>query len=152
MKKIRAFSNLFVLIAVVSGLITFSNCGGDGGDPDPVKTEVEKTRLTLTTSAWKIQSSTVDGTDQSGLFKNLTITFTTAGFTTVNGGAVWPSNGTWSFVDDTAKSFKRDDGIVVSIDSITETALTLSLTWTKTTFGGGRLLSISGKNVFVLGK
>ena len=151
MKNVKTLSNFLFGMAILLSVVTFSNCGG-GGDPEPAQTEVEKTRTTLTSSAWKIQTSTVDGADQLGLFKNFTITFTTAGFTTTNGGAVWPTTGTWSFVDDTAKSFKRDDGIVVAIDTITETGLTLSLTWTKTTFGGGRTASISGKNVFVFGK
>lgn len=151
MKKIKTLSNFLAGIAILLSSVTFSNCGG-GGDPEPTQTEAEKTRATLTNSAWKIQTSTVDGADQMTLFKNFTITFTTAGFTTTNGGAVWPATGTWSFVDDTAKSFKRDDGTVVAIDNITETGLTLSLNWTKTTFGGGRATSISGKNVFVFGK
>ncbi len=153
MKKIIALSNIFILAITVTGLVTFSNCGGGGNDPSPAEqTEIDRVRALITNSAWKVQSLAVDGTDQSALVKNLAITFTTAGFTTVNGGAIWPASGTWSFIDETAKSFKRDDGIVVTVEDITATSLKLSLTWSKTTFAGGRVGSVSGKNVFTFGK
>ncbi len=151
MIKIKKIANLLTLIVTISGLITFSNCGS--GDPTPAKTESQRvTDLLVTSPAWKIQRAAVDGIDESSLFKNLTITFTTNRFSTTNGGSVWPAIGTWAFTDDTAKSFKRDDGTVVSVDNITDSELGLSLTWNKTTFAGGRTGSISGKNVFTLGK
>ena len=89
----------------------------------------------MKTGTWKIQSVPVDGTDQSELFKNFTLTFTDAGFATVNGTAVWPPSGTWKFVSDQATSFTRDDGLVVTIQTVSSTQLIISLVWTNTTLG-----------------
>lgn len=143
-----------VMLTMVAVIISFSHCGGGGGDDDPKPVESEKEKVTklLTTSAWKIQNTTVGGVVHNELFQNFSISFSATGFSTTNGDPVWPSSGAWSFTDDTANAFTRSDGIVVTIEEVNESALVLSLTWTKTTLGGGKENSISGRNVFSFGK
>ncbi len=89
----------------------------------------------------------MDGADQSGVYKGFTIKFTSTGFTTTNGGAVWPASGTWTFTDATAAVIKRDDGLPINVE-VTDTTLKQTLTWTKTTLAGGRTSSVKGQNVF----
>jgi len=44
------------------------------------------------------------------------------------------------------------DGTAFTLNAISETELTLTLTWSKTTLGSGRVASIQGVHTFVLGK
>ncbi len=138
-------------IAIIIIAILLTHCGGSkSNDPAPV-TEPQRVTSLLKTGTWKVQSVTVDGTDQSALFKGFTLSFTDAGFASVNGSAVWPSSGTWKFVSDQATSFTRDDGLVVTIQTVSSTQLIISLVWTKTTLGPGRVTSVKGTTVFTLG-
>ena len=139
-----------ICIMTLSGMLLLSHCGTKS-DPTPVVTEPQRVTSLLKTGTWKVQSVSVDGTDQSALFKNFTLSFTDAGFATVNGTAVWPASGTWKFVSDQATSFTRDDGLVVTIQNVSSTQLIISLVWTKTTLGPGRVGSVKGTTVFTLG-
>ncbi|HZY82718.1 MAG TPA: hypothetical protein VFE50_24510 [Cyclobacteriaceae bacterium] len=144
-------AKLLVSIIFIYVLIVLPSCKGKGEDPGPEETEAQRITALLTSSSWKLKSVTVDGVAKN-MFTNMGITFTSSTFSATNGSPVWPSSGTWTFNDDTAKSFKRDDQTTVSIDAIDANNLTLSLDWTKTTVGPGRSQSVAGKHVFVLGK
>ena len=98
-----------------------------------------------------MQSVSVDGLDQTSVYKGLALNFTATSFTSTNGGVVWPASGTWSFTSTDATAIKRDDGIQVNM-VVTDTTLKLTLTWTKTTFNGGRVESVKGQNVFTMTK
>jgi hypothetical protein len=122
--------------------ILLSHC--DGSDPE---SEEQRTRKLLTGGTWKINSVTVGGVNKNDLFADLTITFSGSEYTATNGEPVWPQTGTWNFTDN-AKTITRNDDVRVSLDNVTETELTLSLTWTKTTLAGGRIHSVAGEHVF----
>ena len=145
MRTLTKISSYLTAVGCVLVIMLLTNCS---------KTVPETERVTslLKSGTWKIQTATADGVDQTTIYKNFTITFTDKNFTTVSGSVVWSATGTWTFVSDAAKAFTRDDSIVVGIDNITDTALSLSLTWTKTTLSGGRSASLAGKNIFVFGK
>lgn len=136
-------SNLLSLVLIVF-LILFSGCGGDSSS----LSASEVTTKQLTSSGWKISTVQVDGTDQSALFTNMTLSFTATNYATTKGGVVWPSSGTWTFTDNTAKKIKRNDNLEVTIVEITDTSLKLSLTWAAGTFGSGRFSSVAGSHVF----
>ena len=149
--------NSSFVIAVIYGmvaillLVQFSGCSKKS-DPTPATpTAQEAVQTKLVANTWKMQSVSVDGVDQTGVYKGLTINFTSSSFTSTNGGAVWPASGSWSFTSADATAIKRDDGIQVTV-SATDTTLKLTLTWTKTTFGGGRVESVKGQNVFSMVK
>lgn len=93
---------------------------------------------------WSINTVMVDGVDETSSFAGMALSFTSSSFTTTNSNPIWPANGTWSFTDATGKTFKINDQLVVTVVQASSTALSFSLTWTKTTFGGGREQSISG--------
>lgn len=129
------------------------NCSSGGGDdPAPEKTAAELTTAKLTASQWKVGSVTVDGVDQSALFKSFNITFTATSFSTTNGGVVWPSSSNWLFTDANATGFSRNDGITVQLQEITDSSLKMSLAWSKNTLGPGRIESVKGQHVFTMGK
>src|SRR6478609_10455468 len=121
MKRIHhaSFVRSCAAILFLLGCSQFIACGSGGGDDPnpspPEQTAAQKVTAKLTSAAWKVGTVTVDGTDQSALFKNFTITFTSTGFTTVNGGAVWPASSNWTFTDTNATGFARGDGVTVQL-------------------------------------
>lgn len=128
-----------MLLVIIS--LAYTAC--DGNDPDP-KDNV----LKQLTGSWHISRVTVDGMDHTDLFDDFNLVIGTRQFSATNGEPVWPASGTWSFADDQANTFTRDDGIVVTIGSVSNARLSLSLMWTKTTIGAGRARSVSGAHVF----
>ncbi len=143
----------FLLIATVATLIHLSGCKGGAADPTPAPaSKQEEVKAILTLPTWKMQSVTVDGTDKTSIYKDLSLKFSATGFTSTNGGAVWPASGTWSFTNADATAVKRDDGLEVKLQEVTSTSLKLALTWSKTTLGPGRKESVNGQHVFSLGK
>ena len=98
-----------------------------------------------------MQTATVDGVDQTATYKGLALSFSASGYTSTNGGAVWPANGTWSFNNTDGTSLKRDDGLVITV-AVTDTSLTLSYQWAQTTLGGGREASVKGAQVLIFTK
>ena len=149
MKTIKLFLSIILVATIIA---TLDSCkGGAGGDDPEPKTEPERVSELLQSTQWKLSSIKVDDVSKN-LFANMTITFTANGFTTTNGAPVWPASGTWTFSGSDAKTMTLGDQTTVAIESITETNLTLSLTWTKNTVGPGRVASVAGKHVFVFGK
>jgi hypothetical protein len=140
MKKI----NTFLFTAAIMSLLLVTSCK-KSDDPQP---ETDRVTGLLKANTWKIQSVTVNSTDQTDLFTGLTLSFTDINYTTTKGSVVWPANGTWTFTDDTAKKILRSDDIEVTIMEITDTSLKLSLNWDTGTFGPGRTSSIAGNHVF----
>ncbi|MCA4899802.1 MAG: hypothetical protein ACK514_12835 [Bacteroidota bacterium] len=136
--------SLSVLALIFIGF--FSSCGS--GSDAPTISKQDQVKAILTASPWKVNTVSVDGVDKTITYKDLGLTFTNTGFTSVSGGAIWPASGTWSFTSADATAIKRDDGLEVSIQEATATSLKLGLTWTKTTIGQGRTNSVSGAHVF----
>lgn len=130
---------LLVLVGISSLL---SSCK----DEEP--SEREKTETLLTSGTWTMSNVTVDGVNKNDLFTGFTLTVGKNTYTASNGTPVWSNSGTWQFVEGSASALVRDDQVVVSITSLTESALTLTLTWDKTTFGNGRSYSVSGEHTF----
>jgi hypothetical protein len=153
----RSFHYLFV-VAIALYLVTLSACK-DKPDPDPTPepeepTQAEKVVSILTggNATWPLTSVTIDGENGAELFKDFSIKFTATGYTTTGTTPVWKRTGTWTFTNDDATAFKREDNVVVTITSISETQLKLSLNWTETTHEGGRVQSLAGKHEFILSK
>jgi hypothetical protein len=115
---------------------------------DEKDTEQEVVKKKLMAKSWTIESATIDGVDKTTSFPDLSITFTSTGFTAQHGGEVWASSGTWQFADQKGSSIVRDDNVVVTLEEVTETHLVVSLQWTKQTLGPGRIASIKGLHRF----
>ncbi|WP_373493346.1 hypothetical protein [Aquiflexum sp.] len=153
MKKIniQKIINPFVFSLLIIFPLLFSSCGEDPSDPP--QTQQEITRLIMVNSPWKMTKVTVDGFDQTNVYRDLVLTFLNTQYTSVNGKGVWPETGFWSFDNTEATAFLRSDGLRVEIQNITETSLRLSLDWDETTYiTTGRTLSLEGQHVFEFGK
>lgn len=144
MYKLIAIVILSILVIQISG------CKSKDDNPTPSATDAVKAKLTAA-NPWNIQTATVDGVDQTALYKGLTLTFTATGFTSTNGGTVWPASGTWLFNNTEGTSIKRDDGLIIAIE-VTDTTLKLSYTLANTTLGGGRVESLKGAQVLTFTK
>lgn len=137
----------FSLIVLLS--ISLSSCKDDE-TPSPSAKDIATEKLIAST--WKMTKVTVDGVDQTSVYKDLTLTFTNTNYSSTNGKVIWPASGSWLFENDLATSIKRNDGLVMSVENLTDTALRLGLDWETTSIGTGRVLSIKGKHVFEFGK
>lgn len=141
-------TRILIMAACMALLASINSCK-KSTSPTPVE---NATKLLVDGSPWKPSSVTVDGVDKSDTFSSLTLSFSSTAFTSSNGAPVWPGAGTWKFDDASAKTFTRDDGLVVTIESLSSGKLTLTLTWAQPTYGPGRTTSISGKYIFNLAK
>lgn len=142
-------------------MISFMACKGNDPDPvDPEPTVKEKrTEILLAGgSSWAPSASgiKVDGVDVTeDLFDGFSIKFTSASqFTTTGTTPVWERSDTWSFKDDNATAIiRQSDGKEITISSISDTELKLTLEWDEYTYEeGGRKKSIPGTYEFVLTK
>ena len=141
--------NIAALVVATVLFLAIAGCKKD--DPAPETPAIDVVKL-LTSGSWKIQSVTVDGVDASSRFAGLALSFTESGFTATSSNVVWPASGTWTFTDSSQKSITRNDGLVVTLEEITNTKLSLKLTWAKTTLSGGRTSSVAGSHTFIFGK
>ncbi len=141
-KITSTLSSLSVLIFLIATLSI------QGCKEDVTPSIAEVTTKKITAGGWKIKSVAVDGIDETDFFKNFTLQYTPTTYATTNGTEAWPSSGTWTFKDDTANIILRDDGIEITIESITDTEFVYSLTWTKTTYGPGRVNGLGGEHRF----
>jgi hypothetical protein len=135
------FAPLFVGILIST---QFMACDSDDGNPVLKK---------LAAGSWSVSTVTVDGTDQTSMFTGLTITFNTDfTYTATNGNNVWPASGNWHFTDGTNTKITRSDDVEVALKDLTDTSVTLELSWDAPTYGPGRSSSIAGQHVFTMGR
>jgi hypothetical protein len=139
----KKFTLLYVLAAALLVVVSLTHTSCDGNDPDP-----KADALKQLTGSWQVSRVTVDGMDKTDLFDDFSLVIASKQFSAANGEPVWPASGTWSFTNGQTTTFTRDDGVIVTIASVSSTRLTLSLAWTKTTYGAGRSASVSGEHVF----
>jgi hypothetical protein len=149
MKTKKYFTVFLLLPGILSLLVVLSLTGCNDEKPKPLS---EQVKAKLIAHPWKINSLSIDGQNNSSLLTNFTITFTPTSFTTVNGEPIWPTTSPWSFENETtANAIMRSDGIIVKLDEVTNTSLSISFTWNKETYEGGRSESIKGRYKLTLG-
>jgi hypothetical protein len=140
-----------ILLGLLMLLVMFLGSCGEEVEPSAEEQNTELLMGTASTGkTWKVQSVTVDGVDKSSLFTGMTIRFSKGNMTVTNGGVVWPATGTWTFSTSEATTIKLGNGTEIGLE-VSETILKLTLTWTKNTFGPGRVSSVAGKHVFTFG-
>ena len=138
--KIIGTASSFILVLLV--LMSMGSCKKKAVKPDVAGM--------LKTGTWKVKTVTVNGVDQLSLFTGFSLSYSATSFSATNGAPVWPATGTWT-LNSEGTIITRGDGLAVNIDNITSTSLGLSLSWGKTTLGGGRSTSVAGSHVFTFG-
>jgi hypothetical protein len=140
---------IYILLSAftLSATLTVTSCKDD----DPSATETNLNRLTA--HNWNLTKVTVDGVDKTSLFSDLALQWNkTSTFAVVNGGVMWPSTGTWSFTDSSGKtlvvSLNNSHNAEVTIETLNDTQLIISLHWDETTIGQGRVKSVEGDHIF----
>jgi hypothetical protein len=144
MKSIQTILSLVVL----AGLIGLVGCnGGDG--------ETEKDRvLKLLKKTWTYNSVVVppqtatEGTDWVGFNVTFSDTNMTTGGHPTGATVIWPS-GTFSLSDD-GKRITRQDGVVMTITTLTENAFSVTFTMPAGTEISGRVQALDGDYTFNL--
>jgi hypothetical protein len=127
--------------------LTVTSCKDD----DPSATETSLNHLTA--HNWNLIKVTVDGVDKTSLFTGLALQWNkNQTFDVTSGGVIWPSSGTWSFTDGSGKtlfvSLNSTGDAEVTIETLNNTSLIISLHWDETTLGHGRVRSVEGDHVF----
>jgi ABC-type oligopeptide transport system substrate-binding subunit len=148
MKSNRTISpakQLLSMMLVVAVALVLGGCKDDKPSVKDVNTKI------LSSHGWTLQSLTVDGTDKTNLYTGMTLSFTALAYATTHGAPVWPASGMWSLSAD-GKTVERDDHVIINVDEIADRKLVLSLTWSSTTYGGGRMASVSGNHVYTFVK
>lgn len=141
---------MIIQIIAVTGLISILAITGCGSDDDPAETD--RVKKLLTKSSWSIERVTVDGVDKTPSFTELTLQFADTHYTTTHGGVLWSGSDSWKFTDDTGNTIVRGDDIEITIREISNHKLILDLTWTSTTLGPGRMMSVAGEHVFTFSR
>ncbi len=126
----------FLFLVVVS--VVLLSCGKN--DPPPTVEALLKAKV------WTLTSTTVDNIE-TPVYDGLTLRFGSSTYTTTNGGALWKASGTWQFADADKKTIRRDDDLLITVESVNANKLVLSFVWDITTFSGGRGSSIAGQHV-----
>lgn len=131
--------------SLLAAVLTLSHCD----KTTPSAQELVKRRLVG--SVWQVKSVAVDGVDVTNNFAGMTIQFTETQFTSVNGGQLWPSSGSWQFRSLDGKVISRNDNLELNLN-VTDASLEIRLYWAVTTFGSGRPEGIKGNYTFVFAK
>lgn len=145
MKTLRLTAlSLFILAA----LLVFENCNGTKDDsPKDVTINIltSKTEWTVSTVNVPINSAT-----DYDMWINFKVSFTKTNMTTssypTGAQAVWPS-GSYTVSED-GKSITRQDGVLMSLNPITETNFTSRFMITGEEIGGGRIAALDGEYTF----
>jgi hypothetical protein len=138
------------MLLLLSIIVTLFFPGCDRDDP-PTKQEQIVEKLT-SAEAWQSPTVTIDGVDYSDLYKDLQINFTKDTYTSSGGAPVWAPSGTWAFLNKESNLMLLDGVTEVSINSISNDLLELTLYWSKDTFDPGRKRSVKGNHKYVLKK
>src|SRR6478609_5062753 len=117
-------STILMIVIFLMLMLQLSSCKKE----EPSIQETEKVKKVLTSTTWKMQTVTVDGTDETSMYTGLTLKFTDGHYSTTNGKVVWPASGVWIFADNTGKLITRGDGLEISVQQIDTDKLVLNFT------------------------
>ena len=146
MKKIKlTVLNIFALVV----LLVFQNCpGSDPESPKDVTTNIltSKTEWTVSSVNTPLNSATDDD-----MWINFKVSFTKTNMTITDhptgASAVWPS-GAYTVSEDGKTITRQSDGVVMSLNPITETNFTARFTVPDGTNIGGRIAELGGGYTF----
>lgn len=137
----------FLVFFAIATILFFQNCKKESVNPIEENTNIlrSKTQWTVNSVNVPINSATL-GSD----WANFTVSFTETNMTTsgypTGAQAVWPS-GTYEISAD-GTIITRQDGVVMTLNPITETNFTASFSLDEGAVLGGRLAALDGEYIF----
>jgi hypothetical protein len=139
MKNIQRICLLLIL-----GFLT--SCGSD--DPKPL-TE-EEAQLKKLAKTWSLSGATVDGLNVNDWFENLQVSFTESKSFSVNNAVppIWIAAGTFE-LEKSGPNYviKRSDGVDLLITTLSETNVSVSMTYVAD--DNARIAGITGSYTFI---
>jgi hypothetical protein len=145
------YVNSLLVLIVLSGVLCFTACSSEDVGDDPTPIDQQLILLENGSKSWVLAGGSVikDDFDVTDQFNGFELTVQGFNFTTVNSlSGVWADQGSWTFVDDQITKMERNDGVVVNIQQVSSSQLTLRFSDPNGT--GGRYSSIPGDYVFTL--
>lgn len=136
------YSNAIKMIVLVILLLNLSYCGSSEAEE---LTPNQKAEALLISRSWSLTSVSIDGVD-SNLYSGLTLTFKPGNFSSAKSNKVWPASGTWNFAGEAGNKIVRNDGVEITIESLSTTQFIITFTWSSTTFESGRGNSLKGNH------
>ena len=129
-------------------------------DEDPSPTDLRKTELSATWEVGIDGSIILDDNNVTSYFSDFALTvnsdfsYSTVGLNTPN---PWVSEGSWEFATDTdgnvdLNKIVRDDGLIITIDNLSDTDMQLSFIHDATVHLTGRISNVTGQYTFQLKK
>ena len=104
----------------LSLLVIGQGCGGDDS-PSPLQKQSK-----LLANTWSLGEVINDNVNVTAQFSGFTLTMDSdMKFTTTNGGNAWPSSGTLEFDNNDVDELLRNDGVNITIVSISKSSLQL---------------------------
>lgn len=136
------YSDVIKVIGLVILLVNLSRCGSS--DEEQL-TPNQKAEALLISRSWSLTNVSIDGAD-SNLYSGLTLTFKPGNFSSTKSNKVWPASGTWNFVGETGNKIVRNDGVEITIESLSATQFIITFTWNSTTYESRRVNSLKGNH------
>jgi hypothetical protein len=141
--NMKAIKVKTALLLIIISVLLIQACKKD----DP-QLATDRIKSLLIDGAWTLQTALVDEVDKTSLYEGLILNFTKTSFTSVNGGVVWPSNGSWEFKDASGETIIRDDGLEIDIVTIDKSTLQITFTLVEGSLDEARQTSVAGNHVF----
>jgi len=139
--------NLISFQSVVFFMVMMS-CKGD--DPGIRLEDLQNETRTKLIGTWNSITITKDNADVTGEFSAFTIDFSSTGFSTTNGEGIWPTSSSWDFKTGSSDVIIRNDLVEISLTfSANDTDLSMAFSLSNP---GGRITSIAGEYVFLVGR
>lgn len=137
--------NIRIILVGLSLVSLFTACKSD--DPAPL-TEEQQTLKNLA-KTWSLNSASVDGMDVEEWFEGLKVSFTESKSFTVENAVppIWIASGSFELVKSgSAYTIKRSDGVDLTISTLSETAVTITMMYAAPV--SARMAGISGSFTF----
>ena len=143
----KKFNLTFLSILLFTALLVFQNCNnGDEDDPKTVTQNILKSKNWTVSSVVVPPNTATEDSDWLSFAVSFSGTnMTTSGHPT-GAQAVWPS-GSYTVSDD-GKTITRGDGVVMSLNPISESNFTAIFTVPEGTEIGGRIAALDGEYRF----
>ena len=126
--------------------LALASASCDGSEPSPTEEELTLKKISKN---WALTSAEVDDTDVAEWFAGLKVSYTESKTFTVQNAVppIWVASGTFE-LEKSGSSYviKRSDGVDMTISSLTDTDVTVTLNYTAPV--GARKESISGTYSF----